>query len=54
MFYWFYIDFNNFISVERKLALFEKQARSRKIGLWIDPNPVYPSEWRKAKKSQNK
>ena len=36
------------------LALYEQQARSRKIGLWMDPNPVYPSEWRKLKKSQNK
>lgn len=39
-------------STSQELALFEKQARSRKIGLWMDPNPVYPSEWRKSKKKK--
>lgn len=41
-------------STSQELALFEQQARSRRIGLWIDPNPVYPSEWRKAKNHTNK
>lgn len=41
-------------STSRELAQFEQQARSKKIGLWIDPNPVYPSEWRKAKKRNSK
>jgi micrococcal nuclease len=39
-------------STSQELALFEKQARSLKIGLWMDPNPIYPSEWRKAKKKK--
>jgi micrococcal nuclease len=37
-------------STSKELAQFEQQARSKKIGLWIDPNPIYPSEWRKQKK----
>ena len=41
-------------STSKELAKFEQQARSKKIGLWIDPNPIYPSEWRKAKKSRNR
>lgn len=39
-------------STSQELALFEKQARSRKIGLWIDPNPVNPSDWRRLKKKK--
>ena len=39
-------------STSQELAQFEKQARSKKMGLWIDPNPIYPSEWRKAKKKK--
>ncbi len=41
-------------STSQELARFEQQARTGKIGLWIDPNPVYPSEWRKAKKRKFK
>lgn len=41
-------------STSQELALLEQQAKSRKIGLWMDPNPIYPSEWRKANKSRNK
>jgi len=40
-------------STSKELAQFEQQARSKKLGLWIDPNPIYPSEWRKVKKSTN-
>ena len=29
----------------------EQEARSRRIGLWTDPQPTPPWEWRKAKKS---
>lgn len=29
----------------------EQEARSRRIGLWSDPQPTPPWEWRKAKKS---
>jgi micrococcal nuclease len=39
-------------STSKELAQFEQQARSKKIGLWMDPNPVYPSEWRKQKNQQ--
>jgi endonuclease YncB( thermonuclease family) len=41
-------------STSQELARFEQQARTKKIGLWIDPNPIYPSEWRKAKKRKFK
>lgn len=30
----------------------EKEARAKKIGLWKDPNPVPPWEWRSSKKSK--
>jgi endonuclease YncB( thermonuclease family) len=29
------------------LALFEENAKKNKIGLWIENNPIEPSEWRK-------
>ncbi len=32
----------------------EKEARNKKIGLWSDPNPIPPWEWRKRKKKTNK
>ena len=41
-------------STSQDLAQYEKQARFRKIGLWIDPNPISPSEWRKAKKRKHR
>jgi micrococcal nuclease len=41
-------------STSQELARFEQQARTGKIGLWSDPNPAYPSEWRKAKKRKFK
>lgn len=34
-------------SKSKELALFEDNAKKNKIGLWIDNNPVAPSEWRK-------
>lgn len=34
-------------STSKELALFEDNAKKNKIGLWIDNNPVVPSEWRK-------
>ena len=36
-----------------ELALLEQKARTQKIGLWVDPNPIYPSDWRKAKRTKN-
>jgi len=32
------------------LMLLEKDARARRIGLWMLDNPIYPSDFRKAKK----
>lgn len=31
----------------------EQEARSSKLGLWADPNPTAPWEWRKAKRNGN-
>jgi endonuclease YncB( thermonuclease family) len=41
-------------SRSKEMAQLELRARSKKIGLWADSNPVYPSEWRKAKKVMRK
>ena len=40
---WQYKEYSD----SKELAHYEEQARSKKIGLWIDPNPIYPSDWRK-------
>ena len=34
-------------STSKELAQFEINAKKNKIGLWIDNNPIEPSEWRK-------
>lgn len=34
-------------STSKELANFEIKARKEKIGLWVDNNPINPSEWRK-------
>jgi endonuclease YncB( thermonuclease family) len=34
-------------STSKELAQFEDNAKKNKIGLWIDNNPIEPSEWRK-------
>ena len=34
-------------STSKELAMFEDNARKNKIGLWVDNNPIDPSEWRK-------
>ena len=34
-------------STSKELADFEIKARKDKIGLWVDNNPIEPSEWRK-------
>jgi micrococcal nuclease len=34
-------------STSKELALFEDNAKKNKIGLWIDNNPIEPSEWRR-------
>jgi micrococcal nuclease len=33
-------------STSKELATFEDNAKKNKIGLWIDNNPISPSEWR--------
>ena len=35
-----------------KLGILEEIAKKKRIGLWIDENPIYPSEWRKIKNSK--
>lgn len=37
-------------SKDKHLAELENQARKKKIGLWNDPNPIPPWEWRKRKR----
>lgn len=34
-------------STSKLLAKLEEEARKNKRGLWIDPNPIYPSDWRR-------
>lgn len=34
-------------STSKELATFEDNARKNKIGLWVDTNPINPSDWRK-------
>lgn len=34
-------------STSKELAKFEDNAKKNKIGLWVDNNPIEPSEWRK-------
>lgn len=34
-------------STSKLLAKLEEEARKNKRGLWIDPNPIYPSNWRR-------
>jgi endonuclease YncB( thermonuclease family) len=36
-------------STSKLLASLEQEARANKIGLWIDPNPIYPSDFRQKK-----
>ncbi len=36
-------------STSKLLAALEQEARTNKIGLWVDPNPIYPSEFRRKK-----
>ena len=37
-------------STSKLLARLEQEARTNKKGLWVDPNPVYPSDFRKSKR----
>jgi endonuclease YncB( thermonuclease family) len=41
-------------SRDPELAKLEFQARSKNVGLWSEPNPVPPWEYRRQKRSKNK
>lgn len=43
---WHYSYYNK----EKEYADAEKEARKKKIGLWVDKNPIPPYEWRKGKR----
>lgn len=34
-------------STSKELATFQENAKQNKVGLWIDNDPIEPSEWRK-------
>jgi endonuclease YncB( thermonuclease family) len=44
---WHYKRYNQ----EPALASLQAEARARKRGLWADPNPIPPWEWRRRKRS---
>jgi endonuclease YncB( thermonuclease family) len=39
-------------SKDMSYDVLEQKARASKIGLWIDPNPIAPWDWRKIKKKK--
>ncbi|MCO6498443.1 MAG: thermonuclease family protein [Chitinophagaceae bacterium] len=41
-------------SSDKGYSKLERKARRQKIGIWSDPSPVPPWEWRKPKKKQEK
>jgi micrococcal nuclease len=43
---WQYKQYSN----SKLLARLEQEARTNKRGLWVDPNPIYPSDFRKSKR----
>ena len=45
---WHYAHYDH----NKRLAEAEQEARENRIGLWSDPNPVAPWDWRKAKKHE--
>ena len=45
---WHYIQY----SKDKTLQQMEDKARKSKIGLWQDPNPVAPWEWRESRKKK--
>lgn len=52
-FSWWYRDYAKEQTPEDRQAyeLAEKVAREKKLGLWVEPKPVPPWEWRKGRKS---
>lgn len=49
---WWYREYRREQTVEDRAiyAEAESEARARRAGLWIDPNPVPPWEWRREKR----
>jgi micrococcal nuclease len=47
---WHYVEY----SKDEKLADLEKAARAGKLGLWADPHPIPPWEFRRLKRTQGK
>lgn len=45
---WHYVKF----SKDKDLQQMEDKARKSKLGLWQDPNPIAPWEWRESKKKK--
>ena len=45
---WHYAHYDH----NKRLAEAEQEARGNRVGLWRDPNPVAPWDWRKAKKHE--
>ncbi len=43
---WQYKQYSN----SKLLARLEQEARTNKKGLWVDANPIYPSDFRKSKR----
>lgn len=41
-----------YFSDNTTLALLEKEAKLNKVGLWIDPSPINPYNWRKQQKKE--
>lgn len=48
---WWY---QHFAPYERKLAASEQQARDARIGLWADPHPVPPWDWRRGQRNADR
>ncbi len=44
---WHFKKYSN----NKDYAALENQVRAKKIGIWSDPHPIPPWEWRKAKKN---
>ncbi len=47
---WHYV---HFAKDNLELSRAEAEARKQKLGLWVDPNPIPPWEYRQTKKSKN-
>ncbi len=46
---WHFVRYSN----DSTLQLLEDTAKENKVGLWQDPNPIAPWEWRTIKKKKN-